>query len=127
MAKEKNNAICAICGNPYYMCLSCKDQMQLNPWKVHTDTSEHYKIFQILRGYTIGVYSREEAKEKLGNVDLSDLEKFRPKIKSTIEFILTGKESKAIGSDADKADSIAVGKQHKENKEAEPKTKAKAK
>ena len=61
---EKNNATCSICGRGYYMCLSCKDMMKLNPWKRHTDTSDHYKIYQILHGFNTGVYIKEEAKGK---------------------------------------------------------------
>lgn len=86
---EKHNATCAICGRSYYMCLSCKDFINLNPWKKHTDTSEHYKIFQILRGYNTGVYTKEEAKFKLQKVDLSDLESLRENIKNLINKIMS--------------------------------------
>ena len=85
---EKVNSYCSICGNGYYVCLSCKDSMALSPWKIHTDTSEHYKIYQILHGYSTGVYSKDEAKLKLQNVDLTDLDNFKENIKSTIKDIL---------------------------------------
>ena len=70
------------------MCLSCKDSIQLAPWKVHTDTSEHYKVFQIIRGYSTGVYNKDEARTKFKNVNLSDLNDFRPNIKKIIKDIL---------------------------------------
>lgn len=85
---EKNNAKCSICGKDYHVCLSCKDSMALSPWKIHTDTAEHYKVYQIIRGYNTGVYSKDEAKLKLQKVDLSDLNTFREHIKSTIKKIL---------------------------------------
>lgn len=85
---EKINAVCSICGKGYYMCLSCKDKMALSPWKRHTDTSEHYKVYQILHGVTTGVYSDEEAKEKLRMVDLSDLDTFYENIKNRINNLL---------------------------------------
>lgn len=85
---EKNNATCSICGNPYHLCLSCRDSIQLAPWKRFTDTSEHYKVFQIVKGVSTGVYTKEEARSKFKNVDLSDLDTFRPHIKSIIEDIL---------------------------------------
>lgn len=85
---ERINAECSICGKGYYMCLACKDKMALSPWKLHTDTSEHYKIYQILRGVTIGVYSNEEAKAKLQTVDLSDIDSFKDNIKSRINDII---------------------------------------
>ena len=93
MAK-KNNAYCAICGNPYYVCMSCLDSMRLSPWKIHTDTAEHFKVYQIIHGFTSNVYSKDEAKVKLKNVNLSDLNTFRPHIKQIIEDIL--KEEKPI-------------------------------
>lgn len=85
---EKNNATCSICGKAYHVCLSCKDSMANHPWRVHTDTSEHYKVYQVLRGLSTGVYTKEETKEKLKNIDLHDLCDFRPHIKSLIEEIL---------------------------------------
>lgn len=95
----KNNATCSICGNEYYMCLHCKEKMALHPWKIHTDTSEHYKIYQILHGYSTGVYTKEEAKEKFKNVDLSDIETFKNHIKEIIEDIVkeeSGNENEII-------------------------------
>ena len=74
------------------MCLSCKDMMNLNPWKKHTDTSEHYKIYQILHGYSTGVYNKEEAKSKLQKVDLSDFDSLRDNIKCLINTIMAETE-----------------------------------
>lgn len=91
---EKNNAKCSICGNPYYRCVSCRDSMQLHPYKHFTDTAEHYKVFQIVRGVSTNVYTKDEAKIKLKNVDLRDLESYRPHIKQIIKDIL--KEDKTI-------------------------------
>lgn len=99
---EKNNATCSICGKEYYACLACRDSVQLAPWKIHTDTSEHYKVFQIVRGYSTGVYNKEEAKEKFKNIDLSDLNTFRPHIKSLIKDIL--KEEKQVVKSVEKAE-----------------------
>ena len=85
---SKNNAYCAICGNPYYVCMSCLDSMRLSPWKIHTDTSEHFKVYQIIHGFTSNVYDKDEAKNKLKNVNLEDMDNFRPHIKKIIEDIL---------------------------------------
>ena len=85
---NKNNAVCSICGNPYYVCMACNDSIGISPWKIHTDTSEHYKVYQIVRGYNTGVYSKEEAREKFKNVDLSDMHTYREHIKKTVENIL---------------------------------------
>ena len=85
---EKNNANCAICGKPYHLCMSCVDSMRLSPWKIHTDTSEHFKVYQIIHGFTSNVYNKDEARTKLANVNLIDLESFRPNIKKIIKDIL---------------------------------------
>ncbi len=52
---EKNNAVCDICGKEYYVCLSCSDAMKLHPYKSFTDTAEHFKIFQVVKGFLNGV------------------------------------------------------------------------
>ena len=62
---EKNNATCCICGREYHKCLSCKDSMKLQPWKSVTDTSECYKVFQAVKGFSTGVYNKNEFKSKL--------------------------------------------------------------
>lgn len=85
---EKINATCAICGKGYHLCMSCKDMISLTPWKKHTDTSEHYKIYQIIHGYSTKVYTKAEAKAKLKNVDLSDFDTLRDNIKSVITDIM---------------------------------------
>ena len=84
---EEINATCAICGKGYHICLSCKDMMAATPWKKHTDTSEHYKIYQIIHGFSTGVYSKEEAKSKFEMVDLSDIDTLREDIKATVNDI----------------------------------------
>ena len=91
----KNNATCSICGRGYRMCLSCKDLINLKPWQNHTDTSEHYKIYQVIHGYSTGVYNKEEAKLKLQMIDLSDFDSLRDNIKNIINDIM-GKDETAI-------------------------------
>lgn len=68
--------------------------MELNPWKIHTDTSEHYKIYQIIHGYSVGLYTKDEAKTKLKTVDLSDLDDLRENIKNIINDIMGNKAVK---------------------------------
>ena len=91
---EKINATCSICGKGYHKCLSCQDKMAATPWKMYTDTPEHYKIYQVINGLSIGVYTKEEAKAKLQNIDLSDLNELRDNIKKIIKDVM--KEDKQI-------------------------------
>lgn len=88
MASQYLNATCSICGEKYHMCASCKDLMALQPWKIHTDTAEHYKIYQVLLGYNTKVYDIAEAKAKLLNIDLSDKDTYATEIKEVINEIL---------------------------------------
>lgn len=91
---EKNNAVCSICGNPYYLCMSCRDSIKVNPWKVHCDTATHYQIYQVIHGYNTNVYTKDEAKMKLKNINLDDMNTFRLHIQEIIKDIL--KEDKSM-------------------------------
>lgn len=102
----EKNAHCAICGNLYHVCMSCLDSMRLSPWKIHTDTSEHFKVYQIIHGFTSNVYSKDEARIKLNNIDLSDIESFKPNIKEIIKDIL--KEENPIEKTVNEAELIEV-------------------
>lgn len=97
---NKNNATCSICGKEYYACLSCRDALKANPWKIHTDTSEHYKVYQIIHGLSTKVYTEDEARIKLKNVNLDDVETFRPHIKEIVKNIL--KEEKSVETEVTK-------------------------
>lgn len=85
---EKNNATCSICGSGYHVCHSCKDSIQLQPWKIHCCSVDCYKTYQIVRGFSTGVYTKKEFKSKLNNLDLSNLENYREHIKLIIKDVL---------------------------------------
>lgn len=89
---NKNNATCSICGKEYYVCRSCKDSIQLAPWKIHCCSADCYKVFQVVRGFSTGVYTKDEFKAKLRNTDLSNLENYREHIKALIKDVLKKNE-----------------------------------
>ena len=103
---EKNNAVCSICGKEYYACLSCSDAMKLHPWKTYTDTQECFKVFQVVRGFSTGVYTKDEAREKLQNIDLKDINSFRSHIKKIVKDIL--KDNKAVVETAKNIENTVV-------------------
>lgn len=103
---EKNNATCSICGKGYYACLSCADAMKLHPWKTHCCSSECFKVFQVVKGFNTNMYNKDEAKAKLQNVDLKDVESFRPHIKKIVKDIL--KEEKAVVETVEKIENEVV-------------------
>lgn len=104
--EEKHNATCSICGNSYYACLSCKDAMKLHPWKMYCCSADCYKAFQLVRGFSTGVYTKNEFKSKLKNIDLSNLDNYREHIKALIKDAL--KENKTAVVEAAKKDEDAV-------------------
>ena len=99
------NAKCAICGKDYYVCMSCKDRIRLKPWTVYTDTPECYKIFQIIHGYSTGVYTREETKQKLQNIESINMNELKDNIGKIVKDILFEEVEKAtenVDSEVDK-------------------------
>ena len=105
---EKNNVWCAVCGKPYHLCMSCEDVRRLSPWKIFTDTPEHYKVFQIVKGYNVGIYTKDEANEKFKNVDLSDIDEFRDIVKEKIIEITAGNKQSVKKKKVNKKTVITV-------------------
>lgn len=70
MAKM-NKATCVICGKNYDVCLSCKDQARIKPWRSIADSADCYKIFLVLTQYNNGYISKDEAKKQLGEIQYS--------------------------------------------------------
>lgn len=85
---EKNNATCSICGSGYHVCHSCKDSIQLQPWKIYCCSVDCYKTYQAVRGFSTGVYTKKEFKSKLNNLNLGNLENYREHIKLIIKDVL---------------------------------------
>lgn len=85
---KNDNVKCVICGKSYHLCMSCKDKLSMTPWKVLTDTSEHYKVYQIVNGYRGGIYTKQEAKVALSNVDISDKNTYLASVRKILDEIL---------------------------------------
>lgn len=103
---NKLNAKCAICGKPYHMCMSCGKDKGL-VWKRFCDTPEHYKIYQLVHGYTTGLYTKAEAKRKLNNIDTSDIDELRANIRDILVGIM-GDDKKVEPVVDDKAEPVDV-------------------
>lgn len=82
--------------------------MRLHPWKMHTDSASCYQVFQVVKGYSTGVYNKEEFKSKLKNIDLSNLENYREHIKALIKDAL--KEDESIVEAAQVEEKVVVEK-----------------
>lgn len=84
----KNNATCSICGSGYHVCYACNSSIKLQPWKIHCCSVDCYKTYQVVRGFSTGVYTKDEFKSKLQNIDLSNLDNYREHIKAIIKDAL---------------------------------------
>ena len=105
---EKNNATCSICGSEYYVCLACKDKMKLHPYKIHCCSPSHFQVFQVVRGFSTGVYDKDEFKEKLKNIDLTDIESFRPHIRDIIKDVLKEEKVAIVVETTEKIENTVV-------------------
>ena len=85
--KKNNNVKCVVCGKGYHLCMSCKDKIAMKPWKVLTDTSEHYKVHQVISGYRGGIYTKDEARVALENIDISDKNTYLDSVKKVLDEI----------------------------------------
>jgi hypothetical protein len=119
---EKNNATCSICGKPYYVCMGCRDTMQLQPWKIHCCSPDCYRTFQVVKGFSTGVYTKDEFKSKLKNINLSNLENYREHIKVLIKDAL--KEEKPVAKTVEKVKPVVKEVKSVETEVAEVKEEA---
>lgn len=101
------NANCSICGKPYHMCYSCKKNDKTLVWKRFCCCPEHYKIYQVVHGYTTGLYTKAEADKKLKNIDTSDIDELRPNIREILVGIM-GNDKKVEPVVEGKAESVDV-------------------
>lgn len=86
---QKINHWCVVCGKGYHACDSCNKEKSFTPWRVLTDTIEHYKIFMILKNFNNQLISKERAQELLFPMNLSDMESFKESAKKVLDKIFS--------------------------------------
>lgn len=84
---EKINHWCILCGKGYHACDSCNEIKTYSPWRTLTDTIEHFKIFIVLKDFHNKIISKEEAKAKLSEYDLSEKDSFKDSAKNVLNEI----------------------------------------
>lgn len=89
---EAKKATCTICGKKYDLCLSCKKQLSITPWKEVADTEVCYKLYMCLLQYNNGYLSKEEAQKQLSNINYN-LEDLRDSVRDNINKILSDSKS----------------------------------
>ena len=88
MAQEINH-YCIICGKGYHACDSCAEVKTFQPWRILTDSSEHWKIYMTIKDFNEGIISKDEAAKQLQNCDLTDKKRFKPSAIASIDKILS--------------------------------------
>lgn len=86
---QKINHWCVVCGKGYHACDSCNKEKSYTPWRVLTDTIEHYKIFMILKNYNNKLISKEHAQEMLLSLDLTGMELYKDGAKNVLNQIFS--------------------------------------
>lgn len=81
---RKPNAVCKVCGKPYYACGSCE---KTQSYKAIADTIEHYNIYMTCIMFSRKEVSAKEAYEAIRKYDLSDIPNDSP-IMITVNQIL---------------------------------------
>lgn len=89
MSKLKpKNATCIVCGKEYHLCISCeRNKATWKKWKMITDSENCYEIYNILNDYNFNKISKEEARNLLKELDLTEAETFKAEVKKMIEEI----------------------------------------
>lgn len=82
---KKPNAVCAICGQKYYVCNACKHTKDLSSWRIIADTADCYKIYMIVHHYTNGSITKETAQKQLEQCSLPKT--FQPHIQAVIDEV----------------------------------------
>lgn len=81
-------AVCAICGREYDVCLSCRDQNKIKPWRSITDTVVCYKVFLVLTQLNNGYISKEEAKSQLEQITFNKND-LREDVRNKVDEIMS--------------------------------------
>lgn len=109
--RRETNHWCVLCGTGYHACDTCNKVKSFTPWRTLTDTIEHYKIFMILKDYNNKIINREQAKELLLKLDLSDKDTYKDSAKN----ILVDIYAETI-IENDNVDTLSKRKARKSNK-----------
>lgn len=90
MAKIKEaNSTCAICGQKYHLCVACERKKSTwKSWRMFVDKENCYNIYKVLNDYHFKKIEKDEARELLLKLDLSELDTFKEGIKEKINDIL---------------------------------------
>lgn len=92
---------CRVCGNKYKVCSSCENVRKRTPWRVITDTAQHYQVWLAVNQYQSGLITKQEAQEvlKRSGVSKKDIKTFIPSVRALIQEI--NKTDAPVASDTE--------------------------
>ena len=96
---RKPNAICKVCGKPYYACSSCE---KTESYKTIADTIEHYNIYTTAILFSRKSISAKEAYDIIGKYDYSDIPKDSP-VMITVNEILNANKKTEVAPKVEKS------------------------
>lgn len=83
----KKNRICIACGKHYTYCISCSDQRDLEAWHAIYCSSNCRDIYNIASDYIFGSATKEDAKERFCNCDMSYKDALHHKIIEVVDEV----------------------------------------
>lgn len=81
---KKSNAICQVCGTPYYICKNCE---KLNSWKTSACSTQHFQIRQIYLQYRDKLITLKQATTMLSHLGEIDYSNFTDGYKAFFEMV----------------------------------------
>lgn len=85
---ETKKATCSICGKQYDLCLSCRKELSIKPWKEVADTENCYKLYMCLLQFNNGHLSKDEAKKQVEKINYNP-EDLRDSVRENLSKILS--------------------------------------
>lgn len=80
---------CYCCGAEYEYCPTCRQYASQPKWRALYDTEECKAIFDVLSGYSIEVYSKDDVVSVLDKYNIKEFGKYKPKIAEKLSEIVS--------------------------------------
>ena len=113
---NKHNHTCIMCGTTYKFCPNCSEYDRFPRWMSLYCSQNCHDIFETANDFEHGNINKEEAKKKLGELDLSGRKNYDGTIKMSIDKIL-GEMSKEKKDEAVKVEESKTEEKKFEHKE----------
>lgn len=100
---------CYCCGAEYEYCPTCRQYASQPKWRALYDTEECKAIFDVLSGYSIEVYSKDDVVSVLNKYNIKEFGKYKPKIAGKLlEIVSLNKKNTTISNNTEDSKSTDV-------------------